>query len=145
MDFECTPYAAELFMMESAYDTCIQVPITSSIYGISFEVKLENLATTIRFNIPLDFPEKSITFSISGKFNNMKQTQLMKQLLDFIHETPDAGCMLICEVLNDGLNDIIEQEQINAQSNPSNSNSNSNIDTNLSIARFLIYFHHIMR
>lgn len=158
VDYDCTPYAAELFMMQSAYpDSCIQVPVTSSIYGISFEVKLEKLATIVRFNIPIDFPDKSVTFSISGKFNNSIRSLLMQHLLNYVQEIPDAGCMLLCEVLNDELTNIIEGNKVMEQtknSHPHSANTRNRdigaltMDSShkkLSIARFLIYFHHIMR
>lgn len=155
------PFQAEVMLMEAAYGDKCEVVSSSPISGAVFIIRLEQLDTAVRFTVPPDYPSNPIRFCIvEGKLRNSQRSTLTESIQSTIDDRPDIGTMEVCDVITELL--ITTAEEIAQQEHQQQAAAREGDDadvswdsvlhghgaldpTAFSIARFLIYFHHIRR
>lgn len=138
-----TPCFAELELMQSAYGSDFQLCSTTNsgdCDGVIFSIALHVYDSTIKISIPLKYPDEPIKFTIDGKFTNSDGKKLKLDLNQYIVENATIGSLDLCQRASELLQDLISSKEQHI-SEP----SIVYLRKEVSIARFLIYFHHIVR
>lgn len=141
---ECEAQLAESEMMEAAYGDSFQLHTdTSQTQDVVFDISTEELS--IRFYVPFHFPKLPIRFILNSAatLNNserMQITTILQTALNEADEDSALGTMEVCQMAIDLSREYMEA---NAKANTNTVVLNST-PCEKRIARFLIYFHHIM-
>lgn len=135
---------AELQLMEAAFGDCCRV-INDSPGQIRFCIAVNNLdnkfSYDITFSLPPQYPTSAaLSCAVDGEVPNLILHDINKRVQHLLQENPATACMEIYQLVNDCLNDWAENEHLKRISGTTEA-----ICTEITIARFLIYFHHIMR
>lgn len=141
---ECEAQLAEGEIMEAAYGSSFQLHVDATqTLDIAFDITTKEIS--IRFYVPPNFPNVPIRFILNSAhaLNNGDRMQISMVLQTAINEADDhcaLGSMEICQMAIDLSRECVET---NAKAKKS---SSADLITHCKkrIARFLIYFHHIM-
>lgn len=140
---DCEAQLAESEMMEAAYGSGFQLVVDASqSLDIAFDILTEELS--IRFYVPPNFPDSPIRFVLNSveTLNNSERAQISVLLQTAINDARGdsaLGCMEICQMAID-----FSREQIEANAKVKIGSTVPHGPSKKRIARFLIYFHHIM-
>ena len=124
--------------MEAAYGENFEMLSVGDSKGIVFVVRLEQFSASVRFQIPIDYPSSSLKFSFDGHMRNSDKASIVQRLQSTLNEDSTVGSMEICTLAAAAVSEM------DTQKNDHSSNAVVQL-SEISIARFLIYFHHIMR
>ena len=134
---------AELEMIESAYPGDVEVLSVEN--GCTFKVSLGFLNGKLRVHVPFDFPCSSIKLCIDGNMRSCDRTFIVRKLACLLKERPDVGAMEVCIVASEQLEAIASASVPGCGIVNRDRESVEETTGDVRIARFLIYFHHIMR
>jgi hypothetical protein len=138
---DCELQLAEIEMMEAAYGDSFRLCVDASQSDdIAFDIVLKELS--IRMHVMPNYPLLPIRFIINSTdtLNNSERVQISMMIQNAIDDSDTAmGCMEICQMAIDLCREYVETNESNKASR-----SVSNAPCEKRIARFLIYFHHIM-
>lgn len=147
MQLDEAMYLAELELMEAAYGEEFQLIQSDEVKGASFtiDLKVEDFFMNIKFNVPVDYPEKSVKFDVDGNVNKSEKVKLMAMAAEQVESNPEIGCMELVQFVSDVL-DSGDIKNNSTQADAASNDAESSIQcSDISIARFLVYFHHIER
>lgn len=139
---DCEAQLAEVEMMEAAYGDNFALNVDASHSNdISFDILLPELS--IRLHIPPNYPNTPIRFVLNSvnTLNNSQKTlitSMIQRSID-VAENGALGSMEICQMAVDLSREYLEGIEAEKASHPV-----LIAPRRLRIARFLIYFHHIM-
>lgn len=161
-------YQVEMEIMEAAYGDEFQLIQSCSSLGATFEICMSMAPRpfTVKFHVPVEFPEKPISVDVEvHRITKDHQAHLLETLRRRIAENPEVTSMEILQLASDTIdaaeNGEEDRLQSQSQSQPQSQSSLMaasrefapqasgdgvvlQFPTSVSIARFLVYFHHIM-
>jgi hypothetical protein len=161
-----SPGEAEAELMEAAYGPAFRrcEPGPGCDGGVAFTVDLDILQCVLTISLPATYPAKPLLIGLDGGVTRAERRTLLLDLNQFVcteteteieieietqveaeteAETLAVGSLDVCQCATEMLRDLQDIRQPVA-----NSVSNGHVfpaRSDVSIARFLIYFHHIMR
>ncbi len=134
-------YGAELELAEAAFGNSFSL-ISHDPNEIIFEIIVDSLPQTqrvsFRFVLHPDFPTVPLRCNLNGAVPNSKRESINRQINNLIETSPEIGVISVYQAAVDFLSDETIDERKTESSLPIP-------PSNKKIARFLIYFHHIMR
>jgi len=132
----------ELELMESAYSDQFEVIDVTNDKGVAFLVRLEQFSASLRYHIPADYPDIPLKVTLEGTMRNNDRANVSREIQEAIKENSVICSMEICHIASAALTDIVSRDSSSEQlSNGADMDELGEVR----IARFLIYFHHIMR
>jgi hypothetical protein len=128
----------ELELMEAAYSDKFEMLDAGDGRGVTFVVRLEHCGASLRYHVPRDYPDTPLKVSLEANMRNSDRANVAAELQAAIGENPEIGSMEICHMASASLANIVARDTA------------QEVDAveelgEVRIARFLIYFHHIMR
>lgn len=147
----CESREAELELIEAAFGPAFNVTHHNNMETV-FTLHMTSLATPVilTFTLNFDFPRVSLKCFIQGKISNSRRDEVMKFIQKLLDETPDIGNSIARVLdLQAGVLSVFQavEELLTSYENISSQEliNESPSTVIVQIARFLIYFHHIMR
>lgn len=132
--------------MEAAYGHSFELCNAADGNGVlTFNIKIDILNCVLKISIPKEYPEEPIQFNLDGSITRAERKALTLDLNLFMceSESTPAGSLDLCQQATDMLRCLQQARKPDISEAP---NWNSLLTRkDVSIARFLIYFHHIMR
>ena len=142
---------AEIELMQAAFSDSfhlIEHNTECSRFSITIDQVLDDsdqsatVVTDIFITLPQLFPEQALTCYVDGKYTNSIVYSVNSAIQSQLNEVPDIRSMELCQLVQD----VVAQQHENTNDNKALQYSKINIlPEKVVIARFLIYFHHIMR
>lgn len=130
----------EITIMESAYTEGFR--LLSKDNGCSFCVRLvpcDTAVVDVNFHLPPEFPDQPLTCYVDGLLQNATLHVLNRYIHHVLEKNPSVRSMEICQLVLDKVMEL----GVNARK--SSTPLTEKPRQEIVVARFLIYFHHIMR
>lgn len=132
---------AELELVEAAYGTSFKL-VEKSISGPAIFIIELLAAVTVHLTItlPAQFPENPLCCYVDGAIPNSIRNELKDVIASAIEENTVIGTMEVCQIASD----YLEEWKNETEKMSTTDNNPEEKRKSVSIARFLIFFHHIM-
>ena len=131
---------ADVELMEAAYGNDFKRLESYNDGSVRFLVKLasEGAWVMVTFSLALDFPHTPMHCTVDGTLPIIALYELNKAVKSKIEDDPTIRSMEVCQCVSDFVS-VWEAERSRVET------TSVHKPSELKIARFLIYFHHIMR
>lgn len=145
----CESREAEVELAEAAFGSSFQL-VSRSEHETTFSIHT-TFGVVLTFTIPSDFPRLPLRCLVNGGISNARRESISQSIHQLLEDCPDLGeSLIVCSLtvnivgvlsVHQTVQDQLEFEittQVNHEVSP------ETCPPSMRIARFLIYFHHIM-
>ena len=142
---------AEIELMQAAFSDSfhlIEHNTECSRFSITIDQVLDDsdqsatVVTDIFITLPKSFPEQTLTCYVDGKYTNSIVYAVNSAIQSQLNEVPDIRSIELCQLVQD----VVAQLHENTNDNKVlQYNKTNRLPDKVVVARFLVYFHHIMR